>query len=263
MTVMRFALGGSVRENEDTFCDPSLMDPPHMLISYAYIGGLTDRLIDSAADVMLDSGAFTAHSLGKTVDLQAFIDAAKKLIAKTTKLAEVAALDVIGDWRAGLKNCETMWEQGVPALPCYHYGEPRHVLEHIAKTYPKIALGGCAGFHASIKTKWAKACISHVWPKPVHGFGFACDRSMLAVPFHSADASSWATRSCRYGMVQSLGQQGNFKKRKRQLGPEVNFYLKRARLYVHRWRKALAECEEDAVRYRQAIKEARAKLCSG
>lgn len=261
MTVFRFALGANVRENEAAFCDPSLMDPPHLLISYAYMGGLTDSLIASSADVMLDSGAFTAHSLGKSVDLVAYIETAKQLIAKTPKLVEVAALDVIGDWRAGLKNCEAMWREGVPALPCYHYGEPRHVLEHIAKEYPKIAVGGVAGDNAARKRKWAKACISHVWPKPVHGFGFASHQSMLTVPFHSADSSSWATRSCRYGMVQSLGQQGNFKKRKRLLGPEVNFYLKRARLYIHRWKTALAECQADADRYYAFIREARMKLC--
>ena len=122
---------------------PELETLPALLVSYVYLPAFEEHRTKYAyRDWALDSGAFSAYSSGKTISLQAYIDCAKRLLEADPTLAEVFGLDVIGDWKAGLENCEEMRRQGIQAIPTYHYGEPEHVLKTIASEYPKIALGG-------------------------------------------------------------------------------------------------------------------------
>ena len=46
---------------------------------------------------MYPDAAFSAHNSGRTIELAAYIEICKELIATDDKLVEVYALDVIGD----------------------------------------------------------------------------------------------------------------------------------------------------------------------
>ena len=89
---------------------------------------------------------FRPDNSGATIKLQEYIDTCKRLMAEDPTLTEIFALDVIGDWRASLKNVEEMWRQGIEAILAFHPGEPEAALKGIAKDYPKIALGGVVGW---------------------------------------------------------------------------------------------------------------------
>ena len=158
-------------------------------------------------------------------------------------LTEIFALDVISDWRQSIKNCEEMWKQGVEAIPCFHVGEPIHVLKDIARDYPKIALGGAVGFRT--KDKWAEQCFARIWPKKVHGFGFGAEKSIMLLPWHSVDATNWEIGPCKFGRWQSMGgQYVNWRGSKQNLRAEVEWYLdleKKARL---KWAGAMKQLEE-------------------
>ena len=213
---------------------------PALLVSFVYLKGFLrdqDRYI--YRDWVLDSGAFSAHASGTNIDLQEYIDTCLRLKATDPTLVEVFALDVIGDWKASLKNCEAMWAAGVEAIPCYHVGEPESVLLGIAKDYPKIALGGCVGY--TKKIEWATQCFSRVWPKKIHGFGFGSSKALMALPWHSVDATNWEGMPCRFGRWSSYnGAHLQIRGSDHNLRSEIEYYLKMERQARSRWANEMA-----------------------
>jgi hypothetical protein len=198
---------------------------PALLISYVYLKPFLKKQSDYVyRNWALDSGAFSAHNKGSVINLQDYIDTAKELLAKDSTLVEVFSLDVIGDWKASLRNTEKMWRQGVPAIPCYHHGEPWNVLKGMAKDYPKIALGGVA-MKFGIKNKFAEQCFARVWPKRMHGFGYGSEKSIMALPWDSVDATNWEVGPCKYGRWNQFGQM-TVKGSRQNLQGEVEYYLK-------------------------------------
>lgn len=180
---------------------------PALLVSFVYLKAFqANRVRYAFRDWVLDSGAFSAHQLGVTIDLPAYIETAKELLATDPQLTEVYALDVIGDHVASRRNCEAMWDAGVPAIPCYHRGEPEDALLSMARIYPKIALGGVALMRGPAKLHWASQCFARVWPKRVHGFGFGTYKSVLGLPWHSVDATNWETGPCLWGNWRRYGR---------------------------------------------------------
>lgn len=214
---------------------------PALLISFVYLDGFLknqDRF--AYRDWVLDSGAFSAHKSGHDVDLREYIDCCKRLLASDPTLVEVFALDVIGDWKASVKNAEEMWRQGVPAIPTFHYGEPWDLLKGLAKDYPKIAIGGCVGRRD--KDKFAGQCFARTWPKPLHGFGFGAENSILMHPWHSVDATNWEIRACGFGKWAAFGNAAIPVRGSRQnLKVEVEFYLDLERRAREKWKKQMAE----------------------
>lgn len=179
---------------------------PNLLVAYPYLKKFLQQKHNFVYDEwVLDSGAFSAWNAGKEIDINKFMEECKHLMATDDKLVEIFALDVIGDWKASLKNAETMWNAGIPVIPCFHYGDPECALLEIAKNYPKIAVGGTVGIVKKRKRAFFKACFSRVWPKKVHAFGIASEDLLMSFPFHTADASSWNSGPCCFGNWTSFG----------------------------------------------------------
>jgi hypothetical protein len=224
---------------------------PALLVSFVYLKNwLKNKHKFVYRDWVMDSGAFSAHSLGIEIKLQDYIDCCKRLRDTDPTLTEIFALDVIADWKSSLRNCEEMWRQGIEAIPCFHVGEPEHVLKSIARDYPKIALGGAVGYRQ--KDKWAEQCFARVWPKRIHGFGFGAEKSIMALPWHSVDATNWEIGPCKFGRWNSMGGQYiNWRGSKQNLRAEVEWYLdleQRARMKWAGAMKKLGGEAENSVR---------------
>lgn len=218
---------------------------PALLVSYAYLKPfLKNQRAYHYRDWVLDSGAFSAHNAGVEIKLQDYIDTCKRLRDSDNTLSEVFSLDVIADWKSSLKNCEEMWRQGVEAIPCFHVGEPEHVLRSMARDYPKIALGGAVGYKQ--KDKWAEQCFARVWPKKVHGFGFGAERSIMALPWHSVDATNWEIGPCKFGRWQSLGGNVNVRGGQQNLRGEVEAYLDIEHRARQKWQGAMKKLDADS-----------------
>jgi hypothetical protein len=217
------------------------LDRPALLVSYYYLKPfLANQAKYHYRDWVMDSGAFSAHNSGVEIKLQDYIDTCKRLMDEDKTLTEIFALDVIGDYRGTLKNTEEMWWQGVPAIPCFHYGSPWDVLKGIAKDYPKIAIGGCVG--RGDKDKFAAQCFARVWPKKIHGFGFGAEKSIMALPWHSVDATNWEMGPCAVGRWQKYGAL-SVRGSKQNLKDEVKWYLELEQRARFRWRKEMALLE--------------------
>lgn len=196
---------------------------PSVLVSFAYRRSWEKRSSQVAwREVVLDSGAFTVHHAGGTVDLVEFAEWALEQRATNPLVTEVFTLDVIGDWRASLKNTEELVKRGLPVIPVYHVGEPTDVLKALARDYDKIALGGAVGYHH--KMEWAALCFREVWPKKIHGLGFG-SKSVFKLPFHTVDHSALVEvfRSARYGSLGHLPIYGS--RHKHSVAVEVQHLL--------------------------------------
>jgi hypothetical protein len=246
MTVVRL-----VDPDSDWYDEELAATNPPLLCSYVYLreggqGFLWGPRHRAARDWALDSGAYSAMTLGTVVDRDAFHRCALDLLARDPKLVEVFALDVIGDWRATLVNVEAAWEAGIPAIPTYHIGEPTAALVHMARTYPKIALGGVARLRTARKLAWASQCFARVWPKPIHGLGFSSVQTLLTLPFHSADASSWVVGPSNYGSWKTHGSLSVSGKAKKLTG-EIRWHLDLEAKARMRWAKELAELDDQLI----------------
>ena len=214
---------------------------PALLVSYVYLAPfLKNRSRYAYRDWVLDSGAFSAHNSGTEIKLEDYINCCKELQASDPTLTEVFALDVIGNWKASLKNCEAMWRQGVEAIPCYHVGEPEVELRAMAKDYPKIALGGCVGFKQ--KRKFAEQAFARVWPKAIHGFGFGSETDVMALPWHSVDATNWEIGPCKFGRWNAFGKM-SVRGSKQNLRAEVEWYLDLERRARQKWAAAMKQLD--------------------
>ena len=221
---------------------------PALLVSFVYLKPFLEaKDLYAYRDWALDSGAFSAHNSGMTIDLQEYIETCKELLATDKTLTEVFALDVIGDPKASIKNCEAIWKAGVPAIPCYHHREPEDFLKHIAKNYPKIALGGAVGLKPSVKMEWARACFARVWPKRIHGFGFGSEDAIMSFPWHSTDATNWELGPCGFGNWKSYGKM-SVRGSSQNLRSEIEWYLRLEARARRRWSKEMEKLEASGIR---------------
>lgn len=175
----------------------------HFLESYHYIGKgrYAERIRENGTKVFLDSGAFSAFSLGVEVDLPAYcrwIQQNLDLIRVEDGDLMASVLDGIGDPLKTYQNQWAMEQLGVRPLPCFHYGEDERYLEHYLANYSYITIGGMVPISTPQLFHW----LDRIWNKylidgsgrariKVHGFGLTSVPLMTEYPWYSVDSSSW------------------------------------------------------------------------
>ena len=179
------------REREMRFENPWYLESYH----YIHKELAAQRVRAANCKVFLDSGAFSAYTLGVKMDIGAYCD----YIHRNADFIEMASvLDAINDADGTWRNQEEMERRGVRPLPCYHYGEPTAVLDYYVSKYEYITIGGMV----PISTAQLKIWLDRIWaehlthpdgtPKvKVHGFGLTSLPLMLRYPWYSVDSSTW------------------------------------------------------------------------
>lgn len=210
-------------------------EAPALLVSYYYVEPfLKNKAAYRYRDWVLDSGAFSAHNSGASIDLSRYIDFCLEQLASDPTLTEVFSLDVIPkDFKPvtvqaaaeqSMKNCEEMWRQGVPAIPIFHRGEAEEFLYAMAKEYPKIAIGGVAMLRGDQKYVFCEQVFARVWPKKIHGLGMASEELVYGLPFHSVDATNWELAPCAFGKWMKFGSM-SVRGSNQDLRSQVKYYL--------------------------------------
>lgn len=176
---------------------------PNILESYHYIDKqkYVDEMRADNAKVFLDSGAFSAFTLGVKIDLPSYCDYIKRnsdIIRVDGKAVMASVLDGIGDPLQTYRNQLSMEELGVRPLPCFHYGEDNRYLEYYVKNYEYITLGGMVGKSSDVLIRWLDKLWDEYLTDPsgkprlkVHAFGITAIPVMERYPWHSVDSSSW------------------------------------------------------------------------
>ena len=120
---------------------------PHILESYHYLATETkvNRVRRDGIKIFLDSGAFSAYTMGISLDLGEYCDYIKQyedIIEKVDGTLVASVLDGIGDPQKTYENQQAMERLGVRPLPCFHYGEDTRYLDHYVANYDYITIGG-------------------------------------------------------------------------------------------------------------------------
>lgn len=170
----------------------------HVLESYLFFqrkkGGIGDYLKQNDLediDLFLDSGAFTAFTQGKEIDIDKYIAFIKR---NKDYINVYATLDVIGDFEGTYENTLYMESEGLKPLPVFHFKSPLKELRKMVEKYDYLALGGLVPIAKSRKKlrKWLDTCFSIIKNKAkVHGFGVNALWAWKRYPFYSVDATSW------------------------------------------------------------------------
>ena len=245
MTTICLALGGAlppiVRAMSE---DPA----PAVLCSYVFYRVFKPLLTGEVGKIRewyLDSGAFSAMQANTTISVEQYIEFCLSLRESKLPPSAIFALDVIGDWRASMRNTEIMWKAGVEAIPCYHAGEPSRVLEEMVANYPRIALGGAAGvLYGEARYRYLAAAFAKAWPKRIHGFGINDPKLLSQFPFDSGDATSWELGVLRFGIWKSSKLKTPWLRRGHNLRPEVDYYLDLERQLEAKWSGVLKEVRD-------------------
>lgn len=176
---------------------PNILESYHYVWKDKYVKGMRE----DGAKIFLDSGAFSAYTLGAKIDLPTYVDYIKRnmdIFRVEDGALMVAVLDGIGDPLETYRNQLTMEALGVKPMPCFHAGEDERYLEWYIQNYDYISLGGMVGS----STKQLMLWLDRVWDKylvdgagkprlKVHGFGITSIPIMERYPWWSCDSSSW------------------------------------------------------------------------
>jgi hypothetical protein len=185
---------------------------PHILESWHYVGkqAFVDHMRANGAQIFLDSGAFSAFTLGVELSVDEYCNYIKKnedIIRKEDGILMASVLDGIGDALKTYRNQLEMEARGVKPLPCFHFGEDMRYLDYYVENYEYITLGGMVGATTEQLSLW----LSKVWESKlidgagraklkVHGFGITSVPLMEDFDWYSCDSSSWI-QSAAFGTV--------------------------------------------------------------
>jgi hypothetical protein len=185
---------------------------PHILESFHYVS--KQRYVDAMrvndAKVFLDSGAFSAFTLGVDIDLSTYCEYIKRNIdlwRVEDGVVMASVLDGIGDPLKTWQNQMAMEQLGAKPLPCFHAGEDERYLEYYVQNYEYITLGGMVGSSTKQLCIW----LDRMWERyltdgsgrprlKVHGFGITAVPIMERYPWYSVDSSSWI-QSAAFGSI--------------------------------------------------------------
>lgn len=189
-----------------------VQEVPHVLESFHYVGKqrYVDQMRADNAQVFLDSGAFSAYTLGVEIDLPTYCEYIKRnmdLWRVEDGVVMASVLDGIGDPLKTYQNQLHMEQLGAKPLPCFHAGEDERYLEYYVKNYEYITLGGMVGSSTKQLCIW----LDRMWERyltdgsgrprlKVHGFGITAIPIMERYPWYSVDSSSWI-QSAAFGSI--------------------------------------------------------------
>jgi hypothetical protein len=185
---------------------------PHILESWHYVGkqSFVDHMRANNAKIFLDSGAFSAFTLGVSLSVADYVDYIQRnmdIIRVDGNAPMASVLDGIGDPLQTYRNQIEMEWRGFRPLPCFHAGEDERYLEWYVQNYEYITLGGMVGSSTKQLCIW----LDRIWDKyltdgsgrprlKVHGFGITAVPIMERYPWHSCDSSSWI-QSAAFGSI--------------------------------------------------------------
>ena len=170
------------------------MTPDHVpiLVSYAYWDNVAPHLhkIDPARfDLIIDSGAFTAYSLGKEIKLDEYMRFLRSI--DSTWRWRAIQLDVMGDEKKTERNLQTMLDAGFDnILPVFTRG---HNIDRL--DYLHSLPSDCVMFGGIVEGKgnlgYVKWFMERNGDRPVHWLGFGNTSFLQRYRPKSYDSSSF------------------------------------------------------------------------
>jgi len=174
-----------------------------------------------ATNLILDSGAFSAWTKQKEVNLDDYADFALEYL---DCFNYVVNLDVIpGEWKSkgltkedidssaqeGWRNYKRLLRKGIPReklVHVFHQKEDWEWLHKMMGEMDYIGISPANDHSTDSKIQWLNDCMRRVTNQdgyPIikfHGFGITSIRAIINFPWYSVDSASWVLFS-RYGTI--------------------------------------------------------------
>jgi hypothetical protein len=180
------------------------------LISFAYY---RDRDLDALAassgradlTFFADSGAFSAHTIGRPVSLEGY---AAWIERWRHRIHAYASLDVLFNADATRRNTEALRKLGLDPMPVFHLGSPMTAFKRYLEESPYVAVGGIASGTLRLRDPklWAYLSRLHGLAQSagvgLHGFGLSSWPVIRGFPWRSVDSSTPGL-GYRYGRIQA------------------------------------------------------------
>jgi len=202
------------------------------LLSFAYKNlepCYVSAWFDNSCEIILDSGAFTAWSSGRSVDVEKYLEWAKLFrISHSKKLSKIRYinLDVIpgskgvtatpeqleSAAKGSMQNADFLRRNGIDAIEVFHQSEPIELYYKIVERAEGrlIAISPRNDVSTKARCEWLKwLCAATVKRyglniPPAHGLAVTAESLVYAFPFYSVDSSTW-TQCLRFGKSQTSG----------------------------------------------------------
>ena len=202
------------------------------LLSFAYKGQerhYVSTWLDTSHEIILDSGAFTAWSLGRDASVEGYLQWAKCFTTShSKKLSKIRYinLDVIpgskgvsatpeqleSAAKGSMQNADFLRRNGLDAIEVFHQNEPIELYYKIVERAEGrlIAISPRNDVSTKARCEWLKwLCAATVKRyglniPPAHGLAVTAESLVYAFPFYSVDSSTW-TSCLRFGKSQKSG----------------------------------------------------------
>lgn len=207
------------------------------LCSYWYSKNKFEQLIlnwekrPKGSKLFVDSGAFTAWTKGKSIDVDEYIDFINTYSEHIELYGQIDVIpgDIIKGHTAEQveEAAAATWENYLYMRPrmkkpegllyTFHVGEPYRYLEQAlewrddnGQPIPYIALGGMVGKPMPTKKSFLDSCFNIIKkssnPKvKVHAFGMTSFSLLEAYPITSADSTSWIMTGANGNIITDVG----------------------------------------------------------
>lgn len=155
-------------------------------------------------DLLLDSGAYSAKTQMKKIDIDEYIAYIKQ---NQDVFDKYFNLDVIGNGDKSYQNFLYMRSKGLKPIPVWHAETDPIFLEHYLKVSDYIAIGAISVMSnertiRSLDSVWADYLTDEDGMPlcKIHGFGLTSIFIMRRYPWWSVDSTSWVQFG-RYGVI--------------------------------------------------------------
>lgn len=180
--------------------------PVSALCSFHYYSdpAVVKRLHDGGLRLIGDSGAFSALTSGKPIDLDAYIRWGHAVLPYTTWLA---GLDEIGNADKTWTRWRTTRKAGLDVVPTLHYGAtPRLMDRYVEQGVDFFGLGGMVGRKSEQARlmRWALSMMRYARDTHpgvrFHGWGITHPLLLTNLPWWSVDSSGFG-QAYRFGRL--------------------------------------------------------------
>ena len=186
--------------------DWNIYEGTNILQSFYYCNRFTEEtIIPACKNFLLDSGAYTFFTSGKTCDWHQYTAKYADFINRNNidLFFELDIDSLIG--YETVKNLRHELEEatGKKAIPVWHKSRGRDEFERMCKKYDYVAIGGIASKEITpAEYKYFPWFIStaHANGAKIHGLGFTALSLLPKYHFDSVDSTSWVSGN-QYGAV--------------------------------------------------------------
>lgn len=183
----------------------------NILVSYEYIDDQSRQTLIENQDklnIIIDSGAFTAHTKGRFIDLNEYTVYLRSL-KKEIKSFNAIQLDVVFNPIKTRENFLKQLDMGIDVCPVFTRGDDPKYFFQLVNDGHYVFVGGVQ--KGENNKGFAKFLLERSRGKKVHYLAFTNQRFIRAYSPYSVDSSSW-TRASRFGYFEAYAGYGKLLK---------------------------------------------------